>query len=141
MIFKVCRYIFTVISPWKRAWPFVWTNIISHPKYALCQVWLKLALWYLRRFLKLVNVFSLFPYYLPLEMGGVLHLNLNPHNPRMLWAKFGWNWPCDSWKHNFFSLSMYFRYFVIISPWKRAWPFIRRNVSPHHPSMLCAKFG
>ena len=42
---------------------------------ASCQVWLKLALWFLRRFLKLVNVFSLFPYYLPLEMGRVLHLN------------------------------------------------------------------
>ena len=46
------------------------------PKDALCQVWLKLALWFLRRrFLKFVNVFSPFPYYLPLEKGGVLHLN------------------------------------------------------------------
>ena len=45
----------------------------TSPKDALCQVWLKLALWFLRRrFLKLVNVFSLFPYYLPLEMGEVL---------------------------------------------------------------------
>ena len=48
----------------------------SSPKDALCQVWLKLALWFLRRrFLKLVNVFSLFPYYLPLEMGVAFHLN------------------------------------------------------------------
>ena len=46
------------------------------PKDALSQVTLKMALWFLRRrFLKLVNVFSLFPYYLPLEMGGVLNLN------------------------------------------------------------------
>ena len=47
------------------------------PKDALCQVWLKLALWFLRRFLKFVNiVFSLFPYYLLLEKGVALHLNL-----------------------------------------------------------------
>ena len=40
------------------------------PKNALCQVWLKLAQWFLRtRFLKFVNVFSLFRYYLPLEKG------------------------------------------------------------------------
>ena len=46
------------------------------PKDALCQVWLKLGQWFFRRrFLKFVNVFSLFPYYLPLEKGGALHLN------------------------------------------------------------------
>ena len=45
------------------------------PKDALCQVWLKLAQWFWRRrFLNFINVFSLFPYYLPLEKGG-LHLN------------------------------------------------------------------
>ena len=45
------------------------------PKDALCQVWLKLALWFFRRrFLKFVNVFSLSPYNLPLEKGGALHL-------------------------------------------------------------------
>ena len=44
------------------------------PKDALCQVWLKLAQWFLRRrFLKFVNVFLLFPYYLPLEKCGALH--------------------------------------------------------------------
>ena len=35
----------------------------------------------------------------------------------------------------------YFHYFVIISPWKRAWPFIWTKVNPHHPRMLCAKFS
>ena len=65
------RY-FIIISPQKRAW----LLISSSPKDALCQVWLKLALWFLRRrFLKFVNIFSLFPYYLPLEKGVALHLN------------------------------------------------------------------
>ena len=36
---------------------------------------------------------------------------------------------------------MYFRYFVIISPWKRAGPFIWTNLNPLDPRMLCAKFG
>ena len=45
------------------------------PKDALCQVWLKLAQWFWRRrFFNLVNVFSLFRNYLPLEKGGALHL-------------------------------------------------------------------
>ena len=34
-----------------------------------------------------------------------------------------------------------FHYFVIISPWKRAGPFIWTNLNPLHPRMLCAKFG
>ena len=38
------------------------------PKDTLCQVWLKLAQWFLRRrFLNFVNVFSLYRYYLPFE--------------------------------------------------------------------------
>ena len=36
---------------------------------------------------------------------------------------------------------MYFRYFIIISPWKWAWPFICSNLNSLHPRMLCAKFG
>ena len=36
---------------------------------------------------------------------------------------------------------MYFHYFAIISPWKRAGPFILTNLNPLHPIMLCAKFG
>ena len=47
----------------------------SSPKDALCQVLLNLALWFWRRFLNFVNVFLLFRNYLPLEKGGVLHLN------------------------------------------------------------------
>ena len=83
---------FIIISPWKRAGPFIWTN-------------------------------------------------LNPLHPRMLWAKFGWNWPCGSGEEDFLISSMYFHYFVIISPWKRVGPFVWTNLNPLHPRMLCAKFG
>ena len=45
------------------------------PKNVLCKVWLKLAKWFLRRFLNFIHVFLIFPYYLPLEKGVALHLN------------------------------------------------------------------
>ena len=36
--------------------------------------------------------------------------------------------------------SMYFHYYIIISPWKRAGPFIWTDLNPLHLRMLCAKF-
>ena len=65
------------------------------PKDALCQVWLKLAQWFWRtEFFNFVNIFSLFPNYLPLKKGGALQLKkLNPLHPGILCAKFGRNWP------------------------------------------------
>ena len=46
------------------------------PKDDLCQVWLKLTQWFLRRrFFNFVNLFSQFLNYLPLEKGRALHLN------------------------------------------------------------------
>ena len=85
------RY-FLIISPWKRAEPFIW-------------------------------------------------INLNSLHPRMLCAKFGWNWLSGSGEEDFLISSMNFHYFVIISPLKRAGPFIWTNLNPLHPRMLCAKFG
>ena len=38
-------------------------------------------------------------------------------------------------------LSVHFSYFVIISPWKRVYPFLWTNLIPLYPRMLCAKFG
>ena len=34
---------------------------------------------------------------------------------------------------------MHFHYFVIISPWKRVWPFIWTYLNSNHPRMFCAK--
>ena len=68
---------------------------VSSPKDASCQVWLKLAPWFLRgRFLNFVNAFALFR---NLEKGwSFIWTNLNPLYPRMLCAKFIWNWPSGS---------------------------------------------
>ena len=73
--------------------------MVLHLKDALCQVWLKLAQWFWRRrFLNFVNVFSLFPNYLPFEKGGALHLNkLESPSPKdalcQVWLKLAqWFW-------------------------------------------------
>ena len=67
--------------------------------------------------------------------------NLNPLHPRMLCAKFGWSWISGSGEEDFLISSIYFHYFVIISPWERAGPFIWINLNALYPRMLCAKFG
>ena len=119
------------------------SNQSIKPKDALCIVWLKLAQWFWRRrFLKIVNVFSLFRNYFPLEKRRAIHLkNLNSLHLRMIYAKFGWNWPSGSREEDFLNLSMYFCNFVILSPWKKAELFIWINLSPLNPRMICGKFN
>ena len=49
-----------------------------------------------------------------------------------------------SWRRRFFFLNnvnVYFRYFLIISPLKRAGRFIWTHSNSLHSRMLCAKFG
>ena len=74
------------------------------------------------------------------KTGSFIWTNLNPLHPRMHCAKFGWNWP-RGYGEDFKISSMYFHYFVNISPWERTGPFIWINVNSHHSRMLCAKFG
>ena len=59
----------------------------------------------------------------------------------MLCAKCGWNWPSGSGEEDFLISSMYFRYFIITSPWKRTGLIIWTILNPLHPTMICAKFG
>ena len=75
------------------------------------------------------------------RVGSFIWTNLNPLHPRMLCAKFGWNWLSGSVEEDFWISSMYFRYFIINPPWRRVGPFIWKNLNPLHPRMLCAKFG
>ena len=56
----------------------------------------------------------------------------------MLCAKFGWHWPSGSGEGDFLIISMYFCYFVIISPWKGLEPFIWTN--PLHWRLLWTNF-
>ena len=73
--------------------------------------------------------------------GPFIWINVNPLHPRMLCAKFGWNWLSGSTEEDFLISSMYFGYFCNYLPLERAGPFIWTNLTPLHPRMLCAKFG
>ena len=120
--------------PLKKGGAFNWNKLESPShKNVLCQVWLKLALWFWRRrFSNFVNVFSLL-----IVITGVspwkkvvpfIGTNLNSPSHKSC-VKFGWN-----------RLNV-FRYFVIISLWKRARLFIWAQLNPLYPRMPCAKFG
>ena len=80
-------------------------------------------------------------YYLSENKSVLLWTKLNHIHRRMLCAKFGWNWPSGSGEEDFLNFLNAFHYFVIISPWKRAGPFIWTKLNPLHSRMLCAKFG
>ena len=115
----------------------------SSPKNALCQNWLKLAqLFWRRRIFKFRQcIFVIFVIISPWRrVGSFFWINLNPLHPRMLCAKFGWNWLSGSGEEDFWISSMYFRYFIIISPWRGVGPFIWTNLNSLHPGILCAKF-
>ena len=72
-------YYIVIISHYKKPSHIIeetWIPLIASCKNVLCQVWLKFAQWFLRRrFLNVINAFSLFRNYLPLEKGVILHLN------------------------------------------------------------------
>ena len=54
----------------------------------------------------------------------------------MLYARFGWNWPCNTEVENFQIFSIYFNYFAIISPWGRVLAFICTNLNSIYSRML-----
>ena len=113
-------------------WFFFEQNWYPSPKGALCQVWLKLAPW--RRNFLISIYLRYFVIISPWKRVGPLYwTNLNLLHPRIHCAKFGWNWLSSSWEEDFLISSVYFRYFLIISLWKRVWPFIWTKLNPLHP--------
>ena len=62
--------------------------------------------------------------------GGALHLKkLDSPSPKDNLCQF-----------DFQISTIYFHYLIIISPWKRVWPFIWTNLNSLYPRMICAKF-
>ena len=89
-----------------------------------------------------VNVFFYFVIICPCKRTGPFILNKLESLPKdalsRIWLKFV---QCF-WKRKIFKFRQSnFCYFVIISPWKKAGPFIRRNLNSLHPRMLYTKFG
>ena len=110
------------------------------PKDALCQVWLKLTqcLWR-RRFLNVVNVFSLFRYYLPLEKSRALHLNkLESPSPKdalcKVWLKLA-QW---FWRRRFFNFFNVFSLFCNYLPLEKGMALhLNKLESPLSKDALC----
>ena len=109
------------------------------PKNAVWQVWIKLTQWFLiRRFFSISSM----RYYHLFEKGApFIWTNLTPLSTRIIGAMFAWYWPSGSGEKDFSNSSMYFHYFVIISPWSWAGPFIWNNLNFLNLKDDCAKFG
>ena len=54
---------------------------------------------------------------------------------------FGWIRQLFFGEKDFWILIISFWYFIIVSAWKKVWPFIRSNFNPRQPKMLGVKFG
>ena len=124
---------FVIIFPWKKLGPFIWTKLNPLHPGMLCAKfgWNWLSGSGEEDFLILSMYFCFFVIISPWKRSGPFILtNLNLLHPRMHIDKFGWNWSSDSGEEDFLISSMYFRYFVIISPWKRTGPFILTNLNP-----------
>ena len=135
---------FVIISPCKRAGPFIWTNLNPlHPRMHCANFgwnWLSgsgewdflISSIYFRYFVIISPWKRAGPSF---EQTWILYTQ-GCFVPRLVATG---SVVLD--KKIFLILSIYFRYFVIISPCKRAGPFIWTNLNPLHLRMLCAKFG
>ena len=109
-------------------------------KDVLCQDKLILAQWFWRRrFFNFVKVFCYFVI-ISLEKGRALHLKkLESDALWQVWLKLAqWFWRL---KKILKFPQCIFTIFVIISPWKKAGPFIWTKLNPLQPGILCAKLG
>ena len=104
----------------------------------MCQVWLKMAHWFWRRFLKALNVFLLFPNYLPFKKGVVLHLNkLESPSPNNVLCQFCLK--LDQWfgRRRFFCFQLIVTISQLFRPLRRTWLFIDKLESPPPNDALC----
>ena len=101
--FSMYLYYFPIISPLRRGWPFIRTNLNPLHQGILCAKLdcVEIDQWFRsRRFLKVVNFFLLFPNYIHFRKGVTLHLNkLETPSPRetlyqilLKLAQWFWRW-------------------------------------------------
>ena len=119
-IFKFCECTFAIllVSPnFKRCGLSIWTNLNSlYPGMLFAKFGWN---WPSGSTCK----FSLFCNYLPLKICMALHLNklMYPSTKDDL-CQDDWNWTSCSGEEDFLKSSIYFHYFIIISPWKKEKP-------------------
>ena len=126
-------YYFEIISPWKRAESFIWTKNLNplHSRMLCAKFGWNWPNGSGEEIFKFHQCYFAFMYYLPLEKGGTLRLNKreSPSSKDTLcqvWLKLV-QW---FWRKRFLEILLkHFHHFVIISPWKRAGPFIWTNLN------------
>ena len=107
---------FVIISPWKRARSFIWTNLNPlHPSMLCAKFGWN---WLSGSGEEDFRISSIYFFYFVIvstwKRAGSLPLtNLNPLNPTMNCAEFGWHWLNGSGEEDIWISSMYFHYFVI----------------------------
>ena len=87
---------FVIICSWKRAGPFIWTNLKTlHPRMHCAKFgWISPSgseeefLLYFFCYFVIISHWK--------RKGPFIRTNLNHIHPKMLCAKFGWNWPSGS---------------------------------------------
>ena len=115
---------FVIISLWKRVGPVIWQTWIFITQGFFVPISVEIGSVVLEnKISKFCQCIFTFSYLSSLEKGKALHLN-KPDSPSPKSAKFCWNPLCGFWEEDFSISSMYSCYFVIISPWKKAGPFI-----------------
>ena len=113
------------------------------PKDDLCQIWLKLVLAVLEN-----NIFKFCQCIFAISWLSPLGKGLGPSfdqtwilvNQECIVPSLVEIGPVVLEEKNFLIKTMFFRYFLIISPWKRTRPLIWINLNLKHPRMHCGKF-
>ena len=129
--------------PWKKAWFFICKNMSPlHSRIFCVKFGWNWPIGSGEEDLLIGSMYFCYFFYLPLEMGRDplfvqtrIPFTNGDYVPNLL--------KLSQWSLRFgnFVKWMHFCYFVIIIPWKRAWPFIWINLNPLHPRMLCVKFN
>jgi hypothetical protein len=126
------------MSPLKRTWTFIWTNLKSlHPRIICIKFdWFWSDVSGEEDFFKMFSVFLFFCYYLPLEKGCPLLLN-----------KFEFCWLKDNLCQVWLKLAQWFWRRFLNDPTpvlhfclKRTWSFIWTYLNSLHPRIICTKF-
>ena len=120
-------------------WFFIWRNLNPYHPRMLVRRLIEILEFWRRGFFNFVDVFSLFRNYLPLEKRGTLHLNkLESLHPRMLFAKFGWNWPSGSGDKRFLNFVDVFSLFRNYLPLEKGGALhLNKLESPSPKNALC----
>ena len=143
MIFKVVQYILTIISPWKRARPLIWTNITSHQQRMLCDKLVEFGSVVLKKIIKVRRCIFAISVLSPLGKG-----RGGGRSFEQTWIRITQGCIVSCLveigyvvlkKKNFkvCELSL-FPYYL---PLEKGGALIWTNLNPHHPRILCAKFS